>query len=904
MTSDEQAGGRAVGRNDSPRAGVGAIALALLATGWAAHAAPPQTEPAGNARSVAAAPGGSALKLHVPSPDWRDQIIYFVMTDRFNDGDPGNNDQGAGEFEAGNNSKYNGGDLRGIEQKIDYIRGLGATALWITPPVANQWWDPQHQYSGYHGYWAENFKAVDRHVGNLDDYRRLSHALHSAGMYLVQDIVVNHTGNFFSYGKNWRASDPAFGYQPNPGSLPVTRPSQAPFDMNDPRDAAQRKAGIYHWTPEVADYSDTRQEHNYQMSGLDDLNTENPQVRAALRDSYAYWIREVGVDAYRVDTAFYVPPDYFRDFLHAKDPQHPGIAEVARQTGRDNFLVFGEGFGMDAARENKYTRKIERYMTGADGRALLPGMLNFPLYGTAADVFARGKPTAELGRRIAQMMRLHRRPHLMPTFVDNHDVDRFLAGGSVAALKQNLLLIMTLPGIPTIYYGTEQGFVAQRAAMFKAGFQSGGRDRFDTDAPLYKYIQSLAKLRTSNKVLSRGTPTVLRQSEAAAGPFAYRMSLGDEHLLVAFNSSGSAVLLDNVASGLPPGTLLRGQFAIDGQASDIVVGADGVFSLKLPARAGLVWRADGTTGVPSRAAQIRIDPLSQDVQTGDFAVSGTAGKAHRVKLVVDADLDGAQTLVVDAAGRWTATADTGRMIDPAIAHSLVAIAEDATGALAAVAAPQTFRVSRRWTTLAQLADPAGDDRGPSGRYLYPTDPSWGANRQMDLRSIKISGSGGALRIDLGMHKVTASWNPQNGFDHVAFTIYIHVPGRPGGETIMPLQNGTLPEGMRWNVRLRAGGWSNALFSAEGANATAEGTVVTPGADIRVDAKRNTITFIIPAAALGNPSSLSGAKVYITTWDYDGGYRSLNTKASGHGMGGGDAGGGPLVMDDTPVITLH
>ncbi len=899
-----RAGGRVSRCNGLPRTAAAAFAIAALTTASGANTAAPATEPAKAIQSIASSPEKAALKLHVPSPDWRDQIIYFVMTDRFNDGDPGNNDQGAGEFEARNNSKYNGGDLRGIEQKIDYIRGLGATALWITPPVANQWWDPQHQYSGYHGYWAENFRAIDKHVGNLDDYRRLSHALHSAGMYLVQDIVINHTGNFFSYGKNWRANDPAFGYQPNPGSLPVARPSQPPFDMNDPRDPAQRKAGIYHWTPEVADYSDIHQERNFQMAGLDDLNTENPRVRAALRDSYAYWIREVGVDAYRVDTAFYVPPDYFRDFLHAKDLRQPGIAEVARQTGRDNFLVFGEGFGMDAGRQDKYTRKIERYMTGADDRPLLPGMINFPLYGTAADVFARGKPTAELGRRIEQMMRIHRRPHLMPTFVDNHDVDRFLAGGSVAALKQNLLLIMTLPGIPTIYYGTEQGFVAQRAAMFKAGFGSGGRDRFDTDAPLYKYIQAVAKLRTSNKVLSRGTPSVLKQSEAAAGPFAYRMSLGPEHVLVAFNSAASEVLLDNVATGLPAGTLLRGAFAIDGAVEDAIVGTGGLLSVKLPARAGFVWRADGKASIPPRNEQIRIDPLSRGVQSKDFSVSGSARNASRVKLVVDADFAAAQSATVDAAGRWSATVDTSRMIDPVIPHSLVAIAENEAGALAAVSTPQTFRVARRWTTLAEVADPAGDDRGPTGRYLYPTDPSWGTNRQMDLRNIKISGSGGALRIDLGMHKVTASWNPQNGFDHVAFTIYIHLPGRPVAEAIMPLQNGSLPDGMRWNVRLRAGGWSNALFSAEGASATAEGTIVTPGADIRVDGKRNTISFIIPAAALGNPSSLSGAKVYITTWDYDGGYRSLATQASGHGMGGGDAAAGPLIMDDSPVITLH
>ena len=85
---------------------------------------------------------------------------------------------------------------------------LGATALWITPPVANQWWDGSARFSGYHGYWAEHFAEVDPHLGTLDDYRDLSDALHRAGLYLVQDIVVNHTGNFFRHGAGWQARDP------------------------------------------------------------------------------------------------------------------------------------------------------------------------------------------------------------------------------------------------------------------------------------------------------------------------------------------------------------------------------------------------------------------------------------------------------------------------------------------------------------------------------------------------------------------------------------------------------------------------------------------------------------------------------------------------------------------------
>jgi len=96
----------------------------------------------------------------------------------------------------------------------------------------------------------------------------------------------------------------------------------------------------------------------------------------------------------------------------------------------------------------------------------MQGMLNFPLYGSVSDVMARGHTTQELAERIRQNMQIHSDPHRMPSFLDNHDVDRFLKGGNELALRQSLALIMTLPGIPTLYYGTEQGFKEQRAAMF------------------------------------------------------------------------------------------------------------------------------------------------------------------------------------------------------------------------------------------------------------------------------------------------------------------------------------------------------------------------------------------------------------------------------------------------------
>ncbi|MEP7154714.1 MAG: alpha-amylase family glycosyl hydrolase [Betaproteobacteria bacterium] len=841
------------------------------------------------------------LKLHVPSPDWRDQIIYFLMIDRFNDGDVHNNNLGAGEFDASSNTKYNGGDLTGIRQQLDYIAGLGATAVWVTPPVANLWWDGAAQAAGYHGYWAENFMEVDRHLGTLEDYRQLSHAIHGKGMYLVQDIVVNHTANFFSYGRGWTPRDPAQDFSLNAGPRPITAPSQWPFSMNDARNAQQRRAGVYHWTPDISNYTNPIQEMNFQMAGLDDLNTENPAVRQALRKSYGYWISEVGVDAFRVDTAFYVPPTFFSDFLNAKDAQQPGIAAVARQTGRDNFLVFGEGFSIDKPYSDKEARKVERYVTAPGGRPLLSGMLNFSLYGAMGDVFARGHPSAELGYRITSLMKVHKRPHLMPTFIDNHDVDRFLAGGSEAGLRQSLLAMMTLPGIPTILYGTEQAFTESRAAMFKAGFQSGGRDRFDTQAPLYRFIADISALRRNHRVFSRGIPAVLSANSAMPGALAWRMTHEQDSAVIVLNTADDETLMDNVQTNLPAGTVLRGLFGLSGTPPHIIVGAHGKISMKLAARSGQVWQVTSDKVAPPVApAQLTMSALPPSAQHADFTVSGTAGNIANFQLVVDGAITSSERITPGEDGRWSAIVRTGDMIRPDVQHRVVAWAGQDQ---AMASATQAFRVARDWTVLADIADPAGDDIGARGSYRYPTDPGWGRNRQLDIRRAKISGAGGAIKIEFTMNKITTTWRPPNGFDHVAFSVFLEIPGRAGGGKAMPFQNAMLPAGMRWHYRLRANGWTNSLFTADGASESAEGKLSSPAAEIFVDHKKNTVSFVLPARALGNLSSLSGVKIYATTWDYDGGYRTLSETAQPMAFGGRKTEADPLVMDDTPVITL-
>jgi glycosidase len=875
--------------------------------------------------------GASNLKLHVPSPDWRDQVIYFLMTDRFEDGNPSNNDQGVGLYKPQKESHYSGGDLLGVKKRLDYIQGLGATSVWITPPVANQWWNGT--YGGYHGYWASDFTKVDPHVGTLKDYQRLSDALHRRGMYLVQDIVLNHTGDFFRY-KPWNPKDPEQGFETNTQSVPMKAPLQAPFNMNDPRNPAHRKAGIYHWTPDVRDYNDPYQERHFQMAGLDDLNSESPLVRKALRESYAHWIRKVGVDAFRLDTAFYVPPEAVQDFLYAKDPRQPGIRRVAEQTGRKDFFTFGEGFGIDKADETHHMRKIESYVRDPSGAPIMQGMLNFPLYGSIGDVMARGRPTKELAERIRNTLKLHSDPHRMLSFLDNHDVDRFLKGANEVALRQSLALIMTLPGIPTLYYGTEQGFKEQRAAMFAKGYASGGLDHFNPKSPLYIYIKSLTALRKQHPLFSRGMPTMLREDAAGPGVLAYRMDHAGQSAWVIFNTSDQEVLLDNleIDKGIKNPKMPRifkGVWGMQGDQFEMPAAwtrhdqdlSAIKVNLRLPPRSTQIWMADRTyssaqknkhklqnkQAVMADQATSKLlmhwpDNMPTQV-TQDFEIEGEwpsgGNNETQWELVINGQMNQALALAPSADGKkWKVKVDTAKWRDVSTQRLVLLARDSKTHNILAVSEPKLLSFEKQWTLRAQIVDPQGDDKGPQGQYQYPTDPSF-LPGTFDIESLEVWEANRSLRLKLKMGALNRSWNPANGFDHVAFTVFIGKPDATGSLRVMPLQQDTLPNAMHWHFRMRVHGWSNALFGTQGAHAMSEGEVLSQTAKIKVNPSERTVEFDLPPSLLSDLPSLKGLKLFINTWDYDSGYRKLSPQGAPMQMGGGQA-DQPLWMDALQV----
>src|SRR5690606_9375247 len=266
-------------------------------------------------------------------------------------------------------------------------------------------------------------------------------------------------------------------------------------------------------------------------------------------------------------------------------------------------------------------------------------------------------------------------------------------------------------------------------------------------------------------------------------------------------------------------TRLDGLFAIEGTPAEAVADASGRLTLVLPPRSGQVWRLPVGTRVAAEGGPptapttgLDVEPLPDAVQRGDFTVRGRAPGRRQVRVVVDGDLASAQDVAVGADGRWSARVRTGGMIEPEAMHRVVAF--DPAGGQASGA--REFHVEHDWRLLADVADLRGDDSGPDGRYTYPAGGAWRTLRPADILRVRAWGASGALRVELTMRALSQAWNPANGFDHVAITGYLQLPGRDGGLAAMPLQNASLPADMRWHYRLRSHGWSNVLSRTEGA----------------------------------------------------------------------------------------
>lgn len=524
-----------------------------------------------------------------------DEVVYFVLPDRFENGDRAN-DRGGLEggrlqtgFDPANKGFYHGGDLKGLIARLDYIEALGATSIWVGTIFKNKavQGPAGRESAGYHGYWITDFTRVDPHLGTNADFAALVAAAHARGLKVYMDIVVNHTADVIQY-QNCGAeicayrSRADYPYQRRGGVSGkvinrgfVGDAIQTPDNfsrLDDPEYAyklfvpeAERTLKVPAWLNDPIYYHNRgdslfRGESSLMgdFVGLDDLMTEHPRVVQGFIDIYGEWIDRYGIDGFRIDTQQHVNPEFWQAFV-------PAMQARAKAKGVKNFHIFGEvsSDDMDPARLARHTH--------VDG---VPQVLDFAFKRAVLDAVANGGATEGLAKLFfddpiyagGELATLR-----MPTFLSNHDNGRFATyvrkanpRASDAEILDRVKLanamLLTLRGVPVIYSGDEQGFVGDgndqdaREDMFASQVRSYNDNRllgtdattavsnFDPGHPLFRQIATLARLRTSVPALTRGRQLVRARGD---GPGLFAVSRFDpvtkDEVLIVFNTSTSPV---------------------------------------------------------------------------------------------------------------------------------------------------------------------------------------------------------------------------------------------------------------------------------------------------------------------------------------------------------------------------
>ncbi|HEY1683899.1 MAG TPA: alpha-amylase family glycosyl hydrolase [Tepidisphaeraceae bacterium] len=459
-----------------------------------------------------------------PSPaEWRDQFIYQLLIDRFDDNkehppyDAKNAKHGRDEKKSG---CFQGGKIKGITRRLDYIKNLGCTTIWISPPFKNR----QECQDACHGYGIQDFLAIDPRFGSTEDLRELVDEAHKRGMFIVLDIVIQHTGNNWSYPGDkgnpfkedgqypfgaWRGRD---NRQIPPDKTKDLGPDDGvwPVELQNP-DFYKRRGEIRN----LLDCGDDER-INGDFFVFKDLDLKNPAVLDIIIKCYKFWISAVDCDGFRIDTVTNTEPEATAIFCNA-------IREYARSIGKHNFLIYGEIVGSDDL--------LQKYIGGnipvpGEGKRfpMFSAVLDFPLYFVLEEVIKGFRNPEELRNR-AEKFRWFYRDYsevgqYFITFVDNHDqiarpYKRF--GYGVDDPRQAVLAIgylLTSMGIPCIYYGTEQGFDGGgksdqciRETMFGGtwgGHDTTGVQFFNPEHPIYQGIARIAKVRAAEAALKYG----------------------------------------------------------------------------------------------------------------------------------------------------------------------------------------------------------------------------------------------------------------------------------------------------------------------------------------------------------------------------------------------------------------
>jgi len=541
----------------------------------------------------------ACVSMGVAAADYRerlpeDEVVYFVLPDRFENGDPGNDRGGLGGdrlttgFDPSSKGFYHGGDLKGLTARLDYIQGLGTTAIWLGPVYKNKpvQGGPGEESAGYHGYWITDFTSVDPHFGTDDDLHAFVDAAHKRGIKVYLDIITNHTADVIQYRECINAACPyrsradypytrkggpqgapinegfagddvhteinyARFTDPNYAYTPFVPPAEAnvklPAWLNSP--IYYHNRGNSEWWGESSLFGD--------FVGLDDLMTENPRVVKGFIDIYGDWISNYRLDGFRVDTARHVNPEFWRAFA-------PAMLQRARSKGIPNFHIFGEVAAetVDVAQLARHTR-VDKF----------PSVLDFA-FARAVEESVAGNAGTTVLARLYQDDGLYEggapAALRLPTFTGNHDFGRFAwlvkrarpQAGDDEILQRVMLsnaMLFLLRGVPVVYYGDEQGFIGHgvdqdcRQDMFASQVASYNDQgllgststtagaNFNALHPLYKQISGFASLRKQYVELRRGRQVVRSQSREPGMFAASRIGNDGRELLVAFNTSMAPV---------------------------------------------------------------------------------------------------------------------------------------------------------------------------------------------------------------------------------------------------------------------------------------------------------------------------------------------------------------------------
>ncbi|MET9800714.1 pullulanase-type alpha-1,6-glucosidase [Streptomyces sp. NPDC006368] len=703
-------------------AALAAVTVAALVPALPAAATPRPPAPPSDAR-LAAEPARHDLT--------REQF-YFVLPDRFANGDR-RNDRGGltgSRLSTGHDPTdkgfYQGGDLKGLTDRLDYIKGLGTTAIWMAPIFKNQpvQGEGKDSSAGYHGYWITDFTQVDPHFGTNDDLERLIDKAHAKGMKVFFDVITNHTADVVDY------KEKSYGYL-SKGAFPYLTEDGVPFDDGDYADGTKpfprTDLDSFPRTPVVPDakkdlkvpswLNDPAMYHNRgdsafagesstqgDFAGLDDLWTERPEVVEGMERIYQRWVRDFGIDGFRIDTVKHVNTEFWTQWATALDA-------YAAKRGRDDFFMFGEVYSADTAITSQYVR---------EGR--LDATLDFPFQDAARGYASQGGPATKLAKVFADDYRYttdKANAYESVSFLGNHDMGRFgtflkqdnAKAGDAELLDRYRLaneLMFLGRGNPVIYYGDEQGFTgaggdkdarqtlfASRTADYLDDDQLGtdrthASDAYDTRHPLYRRIAALAKLRKAHPALADGIQTE-RYADGGAGVYAFSRTdarTRTEYLVAANNATSPKTVELPVGSPDTDFSTLyggRGTLTSDGDRLTVTVPALSTVVLKAaepvpaPATAPSVEvkaPAPGATGTVTVSADVDGGRLNRVVfaaqqGTGKWQVLGSADHApYQVHHTITAPAGTAlryKAVVVDSAGRTAsdlATTTAGQPVKP------------------------------------------------------------------------------------------------------------------------------------------------------------------------------------------------------------------------------------------------